>query len=98
MMEYAQYEIYTFSLKCTPNNQILDYGIFKDSNDGKFLEKCILTTIRDKKNEKLIAFNCLPLLDVTLKNKPIYLLKLFNFIGNVDFVFFFRAWKGYFFY
>ena len=65
-------EIYTFSLKCTPNNQILDYGIFKDSDDGKFLEKCILTTVRDKKNEKLIAFNCLPLLDVTLKNKPIY--------------------------
>ena len=44
-------ENYTFSLKSTPNNQILDYGIFKDSDDGKFLEKCILTTVRYKKNE-----------------------------------------------
>ena len=52
------------------------YNMIYQYNENKFLEKCILTTVRDKKNEKLIAFNCLPLLDVTLKNKPIYFVHL----------------------
>ena len=69
-------EIYALSLKCTPNNQALDYGIFNDPNHNNILNQCILTLIRDNNSNKLIAFNCLPLLDLTLKNKPIYFVHL----------------------
>ena len=69
-------EIYALSLKCTPNNQALDYGIFNDPNHNNILNQCILTLIRDDNSNKLIAFNCLPLLDLTLKNKPIYFVHL----------------------
>ena len=60
-------EIYALSLKCTPNNQALDYGIFNAPNHNNILNQCILTLIRDNNSNKLIAFNCLPLLDLTLK-------------------------------
>ena len=69
-------EIFALSLKCTPNNQALDYGIFNDPNHNNILNQCILTLIRDNNSNKLIAFNCLPLLDLTLKNKPIYFVHL----------------------
>jgi len=69
-------DIYALSLKCTPNNQALDYGIFNDPNHNNILNQCILTLIRDNNSNKLIAFNCLPLLDLTLKNKPIYFVHL----------------------
>ena len=69
-------EIFALSLKCTPNNQALDYGIFNDPNHNNILNQCILTLIRDNNSNNLIAFNCLPLLDLTLKNKPIYFVHL----------------------
>lgn len=53
----------------TLKDQVLNYGIFSDQNNNKALNNSVVTIIYDKARNA-VGFNCMPVFDITIHNKP----------------------------
>lgn len=53
----------------TLKSETLDYGIFADKSSNTALKNSILTVIYDKKQNEMVGFNCMPLLDIEVQGQ-----------------------------
>ena len=60
----------------TLSGEGLDYGIFAERSTNTALDNSILTLVYEKKSGKLVGFNCMPVLDISLGKEQIGVLHL----------------------